>query len=234
MNTFPRPFRHDPKKHAMNILRTLPALALATLLSACNTPLTRPDAPATYQLAPEITVQAVRETPLALTLQVARPIAAAGLDTEMMAYRRSAYRLDYYAQSRWAAPPADMLTDQLARAIEDAGIYRVVLGPEARLPADIRLYTELTALEHVIKGGSVSQGSEVRMAVRMKLVDVLSAKVLASGTVEVIRPAFSQDAQGAVNAANEAAREVIERAIAFCAENSPRTENNVAAPASAD
>lgn len=209
----------------MNLTRLLMPLAVAALLAGCNTPLSRPDAPATYQLAPPLALQPAREAALPFTLQVARPIAAAGLDTEMMAYRRSAYRLDYYAQSRWASPPADMLVDQLARALEDAGLYRVVLGPETRLPADLRLHVELTSLEHIIQGGSASQGSEVRMAVRMKLVEVLGARVLASGGIEVTRPAFSQDAQGAVGAINEAAKEVIERMIAFCAENTPRPEN---------
>ncbi|MEW6765310.1 MAG: ABC-type transport auxiliary lipoprotein family protein [Pseudomonadota bacterium] len=217
----------------MSFIRPLPRLLPARcvlglfvlgLLAGCANPLERPQAPTSYRIAPDLTIQPAAGAPHPYTLQVTRMQAAPGLNSERIAYRRSTYRLDYYTQSRWASPPADMLVDQLARALEDAGLYRVVLGPETRLPADLRLITELTALEHVIKDSSASQGSEIRLGLRVKLVDAASARVLASGSVEAVRPAFSQDAQGAVTAFNEAARDAIEQVIGFCAENTPVQE----------
>ncbi|MEW6446081.1 MAG: ABC-type transport auxiliary lipoprotein family protein [Pseudomonadota bacterium] len=202
------------------IRRLAPLLALS-VLTGCANPLERPEAPAAWRLAPGASVATSTSEALPFTLQVARMQTAAGLDSEQIAYRRSAYRLDYYTRSRWASPPADMLAENLARALEDAKLYQVVLGPETRLPADLRLLTELTALEHVIKGGSASQDSEVRLALRIKLIDTDQARVLASGSIEVRRPAFSQDAQGAVEALNEAAREAFERVIVFCMQHTP-------------
>ncbi|HET19902.1 MAG TPA: hypothetical protein ENO16_04770 [Chromatiales bacterium] len=155
-------------------------------------------------------------------MQVMRPTTGTSYDTEQIAYRRAPYRLDYYSRSRWAEPPAEMLGDLMARALEDAGLYRVVLGPAARLPADLRLHTELIALEHVIHGTSQTQGSEVRLAMRMQLVETRSARVLATSTFEIVRPAFSADAPGAVAAANEAVREALAAMIAFCREHTPR------------
>ncbi len=208
------------------MMRRLSALALAGLLAGpltgCGNLLERPLAPATYRIEPALPAPPGGAVALPLTLQVVRPLAATSYDTEQIAYRRQAYRLDNYTQSRWAEPPAEMLGNLMARALEDSGMYRVVLGPEARLPADLRLHTELTALEHVIHDASASQGSEVRLGMRMKLVETRTARVLASGSFEIVRPAFSTDAPGAVAAANEAAREAVERMIAFCREHTPR------------
>ncbi|MFZ5514687.1 MAG: hypothetical protein ACOZAH_09130, partial [Pseudomonadota bacterium] len=65
------------------------------------------------------------------------------------------------------------------------------------------------------------QGSEVRLAMRVQLVESRSARVLASQSFEIVRPAFSADAPGAVAAANDAARETISTIIAFLREHTP-------------
>jgi len=204
------------------MLRFFPVLVLAVLLVGCGVLPERPVAQTSYRLEP--TLPPTNSPPLALplTLQVVRPQADASFDTELIAYRREPYRIDYYSQSRWAEPPAEMLGELIARALEDAGLYRVVLGPSARLPADLRLHSELIALEHLIRDPSQSQGSEVRLAMRLQLVDTRSARVLASQRFEIIRPAFSADAPGAVAAANEATRKALETIIAFCREHTPR------------
>ncbi|MFZ5467386.1 MAG: ABC-type transport auxiliary lipoprotein family protein [Pseudomonadota bacterium] len=203
------------------MLRLLPALALAGLLAGCGAIPERQVAQTSYRLEPPLPPAATDATPAPLTLQVLRPEAGTSFDTEQIAYRREPYRIDYYSRSRWAEPPAEMLGDLMARALEDASLYRVVLGPAARLPADLRLHSELTALEHVIRDPSQTQGSEVRLAMRVQLVEARSARVLATHTFEIIRPAFSADAPGAVAAANDAAREALATIIAFCREHTP-------------
>lgn len=202
--------------------RLLTPLALAALLAGCGAIPDRPPTGASYRLEPPLPPAASQATPAPLTLQVMRPTTGTSYDTEQIAYRRAPYRLDYYSRSRWAEPPAEMLGNLMARALEDAGLYRVVLGPAARLPADLRLHSELIALEHVIHGTSQTQGSEVRLAMRMQLVETRSARVLATSSFEIVRPAFSTDAPGAVAAANEAVREALAAIIAFCREYTPR------------
>lgn len=204
------------------MLRLLPALMLASLLAGCGAIPERPAAQTSYRLEPPLPPTATDATAAPLTLQVLRPEAGTSFDTEQIAYRREPYRIDYYSRSRWAEPPAEMLGDLMARALEDAGLYRVVLGPAARLPADLRLHSELTALEHVIRDPSQTQGSEVRLAMRAQLIEARSARVLATHTFEIVRPAFSADAPGAVAAANDAAREALATIIAFCREHTPR------------
>lgn len=202
--------------------RFLLALPLLLPLAGCGLLPDKPVAQVSYRLEPTLPQAVSANTALPLTLQVQKPTAAGSYDTDQIAYRRAPYRIDYYTQSRWAEPPAEMLGTLIARAIEDAGLYRVVLGPAARLPADLRLTSELTALEHVIRDPSASQGSEVRLAMRLQLIEVKSARVVASQSFEITRPAFSADASGAVAAANEAVREALTTIIAFLRTHSPR------------
>ena len=203
------------------MLRLLTALSLAVLLAGCGVLPDKPAPQTSYRLEPVLPLPAPPTAASSLTLQVLQPVASTSFDTDQIAYRRESYRIDYYSRSRWAEPPAEMLGDLIARALEDAGLFRVVLGPAARLPADLRLHSELTALEHIIRDPSQTQGSEVRLAMRVQLVESRSARVLASQSFEIVRPAFSADAPGAVAAANEAAREAIATIIAFLREHTP-------------
>lgn len=201
--------------------RLFTSLALSILLAGCGLLPDKPVAQTSYRLEPVLPRPAASAVASTLTLQVLEPVASASYATDQIAYRREPYRIDYYSRSRWAEPPAEMLGDLMARALEDAGLFRVVLGPAARLPADLRLHSELTALEHIIRDPSQTQGSEVRLAMRVQLVEVHSARVLATQTFEIVRPAFSADAPGAVDAANDAVREALATIIAFCREHTP-------------
>lgn len=198
------------------------ALALTALLLGCSAIPERPSAQVSYRLEPTLPAPTAQAETLPLTLQVMLPKAGSSFDTDQIAYRRAPYRIDYYTQSRWAEPPTEMLGELMARALERAGLYRVVLGPHTRLPVDLRLHSELIALEHVIHDSSPTQGSSVRLALRLQLVDARSSEVLATSNLEIVRPAFSADAPGAVAAANEAVREALESIIAFCREYSPK------------
>jgi cholesterol transport system auxiliary component len=201
--------------------RLLTALTLAVLLAGCGVLPDKPAPQTSYRLEPVLPLPAAPTAASSLTLQVLQPIASSSFESDQIAYRREPYRIDYYSRSRWAEPPAEMLGNLIARALEDAGLFRVVLGPAARLPADLRLHSELIALEHIIRDSSQTQGSEVRLAMRVQLVEVKSARVLATQSFEIVRPAFSADAPGAVAAANEAAREAIATIIAFCRTHTP-------------
>ncbi|MGC8731263.1 MAG: ABC-type transport auxiliary lipoprotein family protein, partial [Halothiobacillaceae bacterium] len=151
--------------------RLLTALSLAVLLAGCGVLPDKPAPQTSYRLEPVLLLPASPTATSSLTLQVLQPVASTSFDTDQIAYRREPYRIDYYSRSRWAEPPTEMLGGLIARALEDAGLFRVVLGPAARLPSDLRLHSELTALEHIIRDPSQTQGSEVRLAMRVQLVE---------------------------------------------------------------
>ena len=77
------------------------------------------------------------------TLQVRRPQAAPGLDTDRIALRRSAQRLDYYAASRWPAPLPDLLQSLAIEALRASGKFRAVQPDTAAFAADEILQIEI-------------------------------------------------------------------------------------------
>jgi cholesterol transport system auxiliary component len=72
----------------------------------------------------------------AASLLVSRPLAAPGLDTEGIALRRSAQRLDYYSASRWPAALPDFLQSLAVEALRASGKYRSVQSDRAGFSAD--------------------------------------------------------------------------------------------------
>ena len=56
----------------------------------------------------------------------------------------------------------------------------------------------------------------------MQLIDTKSVKVLASSQIDLIQPAPSADALGAVTAANQALREALPKVVQFCIEHTPK------------
>lgn len=213
------------------MLHRLPIVlaSLASLsLTGCGSLLAPQQAPLTYRLSPD-TANAVSpaapDKTFPYSLQVAAPRSDAGFDTSSIAYRQHPYRLDYYTQSRWVDLPAAMLGERITHAIEQSGAYRVVLAPSAALPADLRLSTELVALEQVFADSSAppSGKSDLRFALRMQLIDVNAVKILASGHIDLTQPSPSADALGAVSAANQALREALPKIVQFCIDNTPKT-----------
>jgi cholesterol transport system auxiliary component len=74
---------------------------------------------------------------------VLRPQAAPGLDTDRIALRRSAQRLDYYAASRWPAQLPDFLQSLAIDALRASGKYSSVQSDRASFAADQVLQIEI-------------------------------------------------------------------------------------------
>lgn len=103
------------------------------------------DAPAeqVYILRPGAAGVAATQ-PLSATLQVRRPAAQPGLDTNRIALTRPGNRLDYYAGSRWAGPLTDVVGALLAQSLRASGSFANVdndrggFGPDFVLAVTIR------------------------------------------------------------------------------------------------
>lgn len=74
---------------------------------------------------------------------VLRPQAAPGLDTDRIALRRSAQRLDYYAASRWPTQLPDFLQSLAIDALRASGKYSSVQSDRASFSADQVLQIEI-------------------------------------------------------------------------------------------
>lgn len=94
------------------------------------------------------------------TLRVARIEMPAWLQGTGL-YYRLAYRHDNaiatYANSDWAAPPADMLEQRLRNALADRG-WQAVVGPGSTTHADFTLHVKLDDFSQVFTSPSESFG----------------------------------------------------------------------------
>lgn len=88
------------------------------------------------------------------SLLVLRPQAAPGLDSEHIALRRSAQRLDYYAASRWPAPLPDFLQSLAIEALRASGKFRIVQPDRATFAAEQVLQIEIRRFQAEYAGES--------------------------------------------------------------------------------
>ncbi len=88
-------------------------------------------------------------SPLPLTLGIARLSAPEPYRQERIIYRNSPYLVQYYAYSRWESPPADMVNERLLEQFAASGRFRRVVpwrrgeAPGYRLEARLRRFEEL-------------------------------------------------------------------------------------------
>ena len=91
---------------------------------------------------------ALKPKPVAPTLLISTPQAAAGLDSPHILCVRQAHRLAYFAQSEWADTPARMMAPLIVAALDRAGWFRAVVSTPTAVKADLRLDTEVVRLQH--------------------------------------------------------------------------------------
>lgn len=124
-------------------IKPLRLLALVALLAAalggCSGML-RSDQPAVqlYALRPPAAAADRDGAPdkLDATLRVARPVAAAGLDTAQIVLLRPDHRLDFYAASAWSADAPSLIEALAIESLRASGGWRSVEGPDNPFPAD--------------------------------------------------------------------------------------------------
>jgi ABC-type uncharacterized transport system auxiliary subunit len=133
----------------------------------------------------------------AASLLVSRPQAAPGLDTDGIALRRSAQRLDYYAASRWPAALPDFLQSLVVEALRASGKYRSVQSDRAAFSADRILQIDIRRFqaEYAAEGAPV---------VRVQLLATLGKRddrsVVATVEAESSAPATENRMQAVVAA----------------------------------
>lgn len=155
-------------------------LALAILVGGCAGSAATP--PRTFDLgigAPAARVPAVR---------VAQVRAVAPFDGVEMHYRlawRNASELASFAQSRWAAPPAELLRKQLLRAAED-GVAKC--GLEVELQEFTQVFSSPSASEARLELRAALVGARARVASRgWSLVEASGGADAAGGAAALAR-----------------------------------------------
>jgi cholesterol transport system auxiliary component len=128
-----------------------------------------------------------------------------------LAYKDTA-RLQPYADSRWAAPPAALLTLRLRQAI-------AAQMPEAG--GDARQYEVRVALEEFSQIFDAPGSSHVLLRASAKLISADDRSTFAEHTFAIEKKTPTADAQGAVSALTQASDEFIKE-LAHWLEGLPR------------
>jgi len=195
------------------------ALAAAVLiLAACSALRPTPSQPSVFYLlnVPRSTVAtpvpggAARSLP---TLLVNPAQAAAGYGSQHIIYLREDHKLEYFAHSEWAEPPARMLGPLLVAAIAPTGVFGSVVLTPASAFGDLRLSTQVIRLQQNFQ----TSPSRVQFTLRAYLTDEKTRGVLAWREFSAEAPASSDNAKGGVTAANLAVQDVLAQLAQFLA-----------------
>ena len=150
-------------------MRLAMVLSLSLVSAGCAGTLLGPsgEPPEVYRLEIAAVAGAAERLPLALA--VARPRAAASLDTERVAVVQPDSRFDHFAGVRWSEPAPQMLQALIVRVLQSDGRYEVVVAAPSRVPADLLLDVELRRFEAVYARGV--EAPTVRVELQATLVD---------------------------------------------------------------
>jgi ABC-type uncharacterized transport system auxiliary subunit len=144
------------------------------------------------------------------TVQVLRPLAAPGLDSERIAVVRQVSQLDYYAASRWPAPLPEVLQALAVNALRASGQYRAVQSEGAAFAADEVLQLEIRRCQAEYTSG----GDAV---VRVQLVATLGRRadrsLVASVSAESVAPVAENRLQAVIAAYRVAVGEALGRLV---------------------
>lgn len=188
------------------------ALAMCLLvLGGCTSAVRYNAYPQRYALGVVTTQTALPPaTPVhAATLQIARVGVPAWLQGDGMVYRLAygnRQRVAAYADSTWAAPPADLLEPLIRNALAASGNWRAVLGPGSGAQAQFTLRVDLADFSQVFTAPQTSFGV---LDATATLMDAHSARVIAQREFHFKVAAASVDAAGGAAALDAASRSFV-------------------------
>ena len=196
-------------------MKRAPLALLALALAGCAlfaSPAAAP--PSLFSLTPPPTSATPRDLAAARKIEVAPPSARPGFEGPRMAYVTRPHELQFFARHQWVDAPARMIAPLLTDALERGGRFDAVPS-DGFAASDLRLETEVVVLQQEFD----AHPSQLRFALRARLLDVVKHRVLADSTFEAVEAAPSDDPYGGVVAANRAVARVLDELAIWCAAN---------------
>ena len=194
------------------------ASLLALLLGGCTGSLLRSDAeaPDTFRLGVDTTVApaaSATSSTAGLAIAVARPRAAAAIDTDRIAVHSAGNRFDYYLDARWAESAPQMLQQNLVGALAATAQFGGgVMTAPARMPTELLLDVELRRFEVVTTGAdAASSGAApvVHVQVQASLLDQRRTARVTSFVSEAAVPASENRLSAVIAAFDRANAQVV-------------------------
>lgn len=177
-------------------MRGLLAIVVGWLMAACGG-ITQTLEPAQYDLGDPSGKWSGSSVPIA-AVEIQAASWLAGSDMHFRLAYSEPLRRRSYTESRWAAPPAELLERFLQR--------RVVFGQAGSGGAGCRLQLVLDELEQRFDH---PQGSRIVLEVRARLTAFRGADILSRRAFLIDRPVAEARARGGVAAARNAAQDLV-------------------------
>ena len=194
----------------------LGAATLFTMaLAGCSLGPQMKELPASYDFGPSRGQSAAPR--IAATLMLPEVTAPPWLNGPGIVYRLNydnAARPQAYTLSRWAAPPAQLLTQRLRSRFAEAAAGGIVTGADGAR-ADYALRVELEDFSQSFDSPTTSR---VEARARASIVNLATRTLVAQRVFARERPATSLDARGAVAALSTAGDDLIEELLAWTGE----------------
>lgn len=193
----------------------LMAVMLIALSGACSLGPQIKEQPAGYDLGPLKSYP--RENPgIDVALLLPDVSAPAWLDNQGIIYRltyQDATQPRVYANSRWAASPALLISQRVRNRFAAAASGIVTAGTGARADYALRI-----DLEDFSQAFDAESRSRVSMRVRASLINIAGRTLIAQRTFDLERPA-APNAEGAVKALGEASDAMIDSLLEWTAQS---------------
>lgn len=194
-------------------------LSLSLLSSGCASALLGPSGEPADVYRLEIAPVAGGAEQLSLALGIARPRAAASLDTDRIAVVQPDSRFDHFADVRWSEPAPQMLQALIVRALQSDGRYEVIVATPSRVPSDLLLDVELRRFEAVYTSGVGSP--TVRVEFQATLVDTRRARRVSSIVASAETVAGSNRRSSVIEAFERATGESVHALAAWLRDTPP-------------
>ena len=191
-------------------------LVFLCLLTGCVTE-TIPPADI-YTILPEwgnSKTQTEGQTNSSLTIKLAQVRAPGAITGTEILYTDAHYGRNSYAYSRWNDAPSILMQTLFQVALEESGLFKAVVPPTSVAETDLLLESTLLDLSHHVKDDGTSEGV---IRVRFYLIDNKTDTVSATQAFVSRVPASTKNAQGAVEALNQAATKVAHQLVNWLAE----------------
>lgn len=200
-----------PRDHGL-FPRLLP-FATCLLLSACG------GVPQTFYYtlaeAPAASGESAgnHQNQLAVALGVERFAAAAIYEEDRLIYRESPFEVKYDHYRRWAARPAQLVTDEIIKQLAARGLFRHVTSYPTAVPVDFIVRGRLLAFEEWDRGEQWFG----RVAMSVQLYQASSQRLLWSGTLSHESPAQERRPAAVAQAISTSLRQCVDELAAALA-----------------
>lgn len=149
------------------------------------------------------------------TVLVTMPIAVPAFATSKMAYVKQAFQVQYFADNKWIAQPAHLLTPLMVASLQQTNHFRNVVGAPFTGHTDYRVDSQIITLQQ----NFMDNPSEVELSIRINLINNTTQQLIASKTINTIASAPANDPYSGVIAANRAVADMLGQMSAFVVKN---------------